>query len=235
MAESPIDMPNPICVTPTTYEQDGISYTRITEVIHQTWPTPELQDWRASVGKARANRDLRHAQRIGSLTDAAITSILTGTNARMKVQSVEVRQALRGFSEWHALNPFKPVALQQPHLDTDRYLGGTPDCLSSNEGFDWKTSARFNFGQVLQIDQYWRLATQHGYPLQQYRLVRFDKILGIWEELVLTHAGVNWKGQWLTREFLGETFDTLLRLYRAWQYIEGHERIMPALSATTAP
>lgn len=226
-------MASPIRVTPTTYEQDGISYARITEVIHQTWPTPELQDWRASVGKARANRDLRHAGHIGTLVDEAITFLLSA-RPHLKVQSVEVRQALRGFMEWHTLNPFKPIALQQPLLDTDRYLGGTPDCLSPNEGFDWKTSARFNFGQVLQIDQYWRLAERRGYDLQQYRLVRFDKILGIWEELVLTHEGVNWKGQWLTREFLGETFDTLLRLYRAWHYVEGHERIMPALSNATA-
>ena len=87
----------------------------------------------------------------------------------------------------------------------------------------------------MQIDQYWRLAERRGYDLQQYRLVRFDKILGIWEELILTQEGLNWKGQWLTREFLGETFDTLLRLYRAWQYVDGHEQIMPALSSTTAP
>ena len=226
-------MPSPIRITPTTYEQEGISYARITEVIHATWPTPELQDWRASVGKARANRDLRHAGHIGTLVDEAITFLLSD-RPHLKVQSVEVRQALRGFSEWHALNSFKPIALQQLLLDTDRYLGGTPDCLSPNEGFDWKTSARFNFGQVLQIDQYWRLAQRRGYDLQQYRLVRFDKILGIWEELVLTQEGITWKGQWLTREFLGETFDTLLRLYRAWHYVEGHERIMPQLSDTTA-
>ena len=226
-------MPSPIRITPTTYEQEGISYARITEVIHATWPTPELQDWRASVGKARANRDLRHAGHIGTLVDEAITFLLSD-KPHLKVQSVEVRQALRGFKEWYTLNPFKPIAMQLPLLDTERYLGGTPDCLSPNEGFDWKTSARFNFGQVLQIDQYWRLAEHRGYDLQQYRLVRFDKILGIWEELVLTHEGLNWKGQWLTREFLGETFDTLLRLYRAWQYVEGHERIMPALSNQTA-
>ena len=228
-------MPSPIRITPTTYEQDGISYARITEVIHATWPTPELQDWRASVGKARANRDLRHAARIGSLVDTTITVFLADMKLPPKIQSVEVRQALRGFMEWQILNPFKPIALQVPLLDPDRYVGGTPDCLSPNEGFDWKTSARFNFGQVLQIDQYWRLAEQRGYDLQQYRLVRFDKILGIWEELVLTHEGLTWKGQWLTREFLGETFDTLLRLYRAWQYVDGHERIMPALSDQTAP
>ena len=227
-------MPSPIRITPTTYEQEGISYTRITEVIHATWPTPELQDWRASVGKARANRDLRHAGHIGTLVDEAITFLLSD-RPHLKVQSVEVRQALRGFSEWYALNPFKPIALQVLLLDVDRYVGGTPDCLSPNEGFDWKTSARFNFGQVLQIDQYWRLAERRGYDLQQYRLVRFDKILGIWEELILTQEGLNWKGQWLTREFLGETFDTLLRLYRAWQYVDGHEQIMPALSSTTAP
>ena len=226
-------MPSPIRITPTTYEQEGISYARITEVIHATWPTPELQDWRASVGKARANRDLRHAGHIGTLVDEAITFLLSD-RPHLKVQSVEVRQALRGFSEWHALNSFKPIALQQLLLDTDRYLGGTPDCLSPNEGFDWKTSARFNFGPVLQIDQYWRLAQRRGDDLQQYRLVRFDKILGIWEELVLTQEGITWKGQWLTREFLGETFDTLLRLYRAWHYVEGHERIMPQLSDTTA-
>ena len=227
-------MPSPIRVTPTAYEQDGIGYTRVTEVIHQTWPTPELQDWRASVGKARANRDLRHAAHIGTLVDEAITYFLKEDKPSLKVQSVEVRQALRGFKEWHTLNPFKPIALQCPLLDPDRYLGGTPDCLSPNEGFDWKTSARFNFGQVLQIDQYWRLAERRGYDLSQYRLVRFDKILGIWEELILTQEGITWKGQWLTREFLGETFDTLLRLYRAWQYVEGHERIMPVLSDTTA-
>ena len=227
-------MPSPIRITPTTYEQDGISYARITEVIHATWPTPELQDWRASVGKARANRDLRHAQHVGQLTDVAITTCLKDMKPLLKVQSVEVRQALRGFTEWHTLNPFKPIALQCPLLDPDRYLGGTPDCLSPNEGFDWKTSARFHFGQVLQIDQYWRLAERRGYDLQQYRLVRFDKILGIWEEAVLTQEGIAWNGQRLTREFLEQTFDTLLRLYRAWHYVEGHERIMPQLSDTTA-
>ena len=89
-------MPSPIRITPTTYEQEGISYTRITEVIHATWPTPELQDWRASVGKARANRDLRHAGHIGTLVDEAITFLLSD-KPHLKVQSVEVRQALRGF------------------------------------------------------------------------------------------------------------------------------------------
>lgn len=227
-------MASPIRVTPTTYEQDGISYARITEVIHQTWPTPELQDWRASVGKARANLHLRHAAQVGSQVDATITNLLADSIHPLKVSSVEVRQALRAFKEWHMLNPIKPVALQLPLLDTDRYLGGTPDCLSPNEGFDWKTSARFTFGQVLQIDQYWRLAERRGYDLQQYRLVRFDKILGIWEELLLTQEGITWHGQWVTREFLGETFETLFRLYRAWHYVEGHERIMPALSNATA-
>ena len=227
-------MPSPIKITPTTYEQDGISYARITEVIHSTWPTPELQDWRASVGKARANRDLRHAGHIGTLVDAAITHLLAGTTLPKNLNSVEVRQSLRGFKEWLALNPIKPIAFHLQFLDADRYVGGTPDCLTLNEGFDWKTSSRFAFSQVLQIDQYWRLAEQQGYTFQQYRLVRFDKILGIWEELILEPDGLRWKDQWLTREFLGETFTTLLRLYRARQYVEGHARSLPLLSETTA-
>src|SRR3990167_2560051 len=227
-------MASPIRITPTSYEQDGISYARITEVIHQTWPTPDLHDWRAQMGKTRADASLRYAARVGTLTDHVITSLLAETLKPQKVISVEVRQALRGFTEWHSLNPIHPLAMQVPFLDSKRYVVGTPDCLTLTEGFDWKTSARFNFGHLLQIDQYWRLAASQDYALTRYRLGRFDKILGIWEELVLTHKGVNWKGQWLTRAFLGETFDTLLRLYRAWQYVEGYERIMPALSDTTA-
>src|SRR3990167_8832844 len=110
-------MASSIKTTPAHYEQEGIRYDRITEIIGATWPKPELQDWRASVGKARANRDLRHAEHIGKLVDATITAILSGNNPGKLASSVEVRQALRGFSEWHELNPFKPVAMQVPLLD----------------------------------------------------------------------------------------------------------------------
>ena len=222
-------MASSIKIAPTYYEQDGIRYDRITEVIGAMWPKPELQDWRAQVGKARANRDLRHAEHIGKLVDAAITAILSGTSPIKFDKSVEVRQALRGFSEWHKLNPIKPVAMQMPLLDLVRSVGGTPDCLTEHEGFDWKTSARFNFGQVLQIDQYWRLAEQQGYELRQFRLVRFDKILGIWEELVLGPTGLLWNELWLTRDDLGRIFDTLLQLYRQWQYVSGQVCSLPKL------
>lgn len=209
-----------IRITPTYYEQEGLRYDRITEVIGATWPQPDLQDWRASMGKARANRDLRHGQHIGTIVDASITNILLGRSAKSP-QTVEVRQSLRAFTDWQRLNPFSPVACQCPLLNREQLIGGTPDCLTLSEGFDWKTSARFSFTQLLQIDQYWRLAEQQGYELTRYRLVRFDKILGIWEERTLTQEGMEWNGQWMTREFLGQTFTTLLTLYRQWQYVTG--------------
>lgn len=221
-------------VTPTYYEDDGLRYDRVTEIIHQMWPIPGIQSWRETVGKARANRDLRHAERIGTTVDVAITKILSGQVETLKPQSVEVRQALRGFQEWHSLNPLHPRALQQPLLDQDYYIGGTPDCLAE-EGYDWKTSSRFSFTQVLQIDRYWRMAEVHGYALSAYRLVRFDKILGTWEELILRPEGLQWQGQWITREFLDQTFQTLLRLYRAWHYVDGQEWSLPLPSDTTAP
>ena len=223
-----------IRITPTTYEQDGLSYDRITEIISHTWPMPELQDWRASVGKARANRDLKHAQHIGTVVDKSITALWAGLKPPLNL-SVEVRQALRGFKEWKALNAdLTPVAMQVPILDGLRVVGGTPDFLTASEGIDWKTSARFSFTSVLQIDQYWRLAELMGYSLRQYRLVRFDKILGTWEERILHPEGIDWSSQWLTRDFLGNTFTHLLGIYRAWQFTMGQERVLSLPSDATA-
>ena len=225
-------MASSIKITPTHYEQDGIRYDRITEVIGTTWPKPELQDWRAQVGKARANRDLRHAEHIGKVVDEAITAVLAGRLPK-PFHSAEVKQAMRGFGEWHDLNPIKPVAMQIPLLNPTRGIGGTPDCLTLPEGFDWKTSARFNFTQILQADQYWRLATLYGYELRQFRLVRFDKILGTWEELILMPNGIQWNERWISRDFLGQTFDTLLTLYRQWQYVNGQGCALPESSLET--
>lgn len=208
----------------TAYYQDGLRYDRVTSVCG-LWPNPGLAAWRESVGKAVANRDLRHAQKVGSEVDALITRLLRGETAHRKASGVEVRQALRGFTEWHRLNPLTPVALQECLLDNARRLGGTPDCLTLDEGFDWKTSSRFAFSHVLQAQAYWELAASHDIRLQAYRLVRFDKILGTWEELVLTEVGITWQGQLLTRDFLSKCFETLLGLARQVRQVEGAEPV----------
>ena len=212
-----------ITITPTAYEQAGVRYDRITSVIHRTWPDPSLQDWRASVGKVRADRALRHGEKIGKLVDKQITGLLRGEPMKAKLlTAIEVKQAMRAFTEWHRLNPFQPTALQQTLLDPQARVGGTPDCLS-DEGFDWKVTGQLGLPHLLQINRYWRLAEAQGISLRQYRLVRFDKILGIWEERILTPDGILWDGQQITRETLDHTFAYCLGLYRSWQVLTQQE------------
>ena len=195
-------------VTPTHYvREDGTKYLRVTEVIKTCFPDPGLQDWRASVGKVRADRALRHAEKIGTLVDRVITSLLMGKPVKAKVNAVEARQALGAFRKWQVLNPLAAVTCQYQVFSDDMGVAGTVDCITSDELFDWKTTSRMKPQHLLQLNAYWGLLpTAFRETVRHARIVRFDKILGDWEEFPFTY-----------QPELFIYFGHLVEVYRGWE------------------
>lgn len=164
----------------------GQRYDRVSRVL-SLWPSPELAEWREQVGKAVANRTAKQTSRLGNLFDQAVGRLLQ--YEPIGKVPVEVGMGLRGFKDWHELNPFKPLAIQQTVWDDTLGIAGTPDCLADDEFFDWKLTGRISMKHVLQLVFYWpMIEAVYGITLRQARVVRFDRTLGIFQEKTVTPA-----------------------------------------------
>ncbi len=168
-----------------TYLKDNQEYLRVGRVLDLI-PEPHLLEWKLDVGRAIANRTVKRAIAIGDEVDVAITASLRGEQVSTKKLRVESGQCLRGFVEWRQLNPIKPLRLQETVYDHQLMVAGTPDCVTETEIIDWKTTSQIKLRHVYQVLAYWWMLTHfEGLKIRQARIVRFDKILGTYEERVI--------------------------------------------------
>lgn len=195
-------------VSPTHYTIDGKPYLRVTEVIKRVFPQPDLQDWRASVGKIRADRYLKHSAHVGTTVDKTITRLLMKPGSKLLIPTqAEVKMALRGWTKWQTLNDIQAVACQELVWSEELGVAGTLDCRTAAEIIDWKASSRIRPEYVLQVNTYWGLLPEAVRDtIRQARIVRFDKLLGDWEERKIYF-----------RPDLFDLFVSMVEVYRGWQ------------------
>ena len=169
----------------SAYQGDKLlkQYLRVSRMLD--WiPTPELVDWKLSMGKAAANRELKRAEKVGTAVDKAISRYLKDGEWKEPVGSPETLSCAKAAKEWLGLNPIEPELVQETLLDSSLEIGGTIDCYDKQYVLrDWKCTKAIRPKHVYQICTYWLMMRHLNYRVDRAEIVRFDPFLAIHETL----------------------------------------------------
>lgn len=197
------------------YERNGRRYDRVTRIVH-LFPNPDLDEWKAKVGKAAAKKESTRTAKIGSLVDEYISGVIVGGKPAIpKKAAPEVVSAIAGFNLWRGVNPIEPVAVQEPVYDDKLGIAGTPDCVCHTEAIDWKVTSAIRWEHIIQVIGYWpMIEATYGVTLERYRIVRFDRMLATWEEKIIP-----WQPA------IHELFVHLVGVYQGWKMLTNPKEV----------
>lgn len=167
------------------YEIDGRKYTRVTRIL-ETVRNPGLEQWRGRVGNTEANRKAKEANATGTAVHEAIERALkTGFLEPVKDSAEpEYKNCIRAFKEWQGTRQVVPLHLEK-RVWSRHGFAGTVDLIEEGIITDWKTSGRISDSYWLQLNAYADLVREClNLDIKKIRVVRLDKNLGTFEEVV---------------------------------------------------
>jgi len=177
----------------TTDGQRVPGATTITNLLNK----PYLIKWANNLGLEGIDSDKYRdaAAEIGTLAHAMIQCHLTGEELdESNYSPVDIDHASNAvikYFDWEEQHEVKPIFCEMPLVsDTDRY-GGTVDCYCELDGvptlLDFKTGKAIYDEYFVQLAAYKELLVQHGYPVDQCRILRVgrDEIEGFEERSVV--------------------------------------------------
>jgi len=146
-----IKTPAEFICTDNYYLIKGKKYARVTR-INSVIDKPELRNWYAKTGAAKAKEVLKKRAGFGSTVHKLIEVSLSGEVISKDNYDEFLMESIDLFNKWKAKHELLPEAMEQ-HLWSEKYqYAGTCDCICKLDGklmiLDWKTSRGI-------YDEYW--------------------------------------------------------------------------------
>jgi hypothetical protein len=147
---------------------------------------------------------------VGTLAHAMCVAMLTGdlTEDLDEYAPIEVRLARNSaakFQVWLDEHEFKPIFIEQPLVSEEHRFGGTVDMYGMLDGMyalvDLKTGKAIYSEMVYQLAAYRQLLIEHGYTVDNVRIVRIgrDESEGF-EERIFGNLDKAWQVFWHLRQ-----------------------------------
>lgn len=173
---------------------------------------PALVGWANNLGlQGISSRDYVDSMAgVGTLAHAICVSMLTGelTENLDEYAPIEVRLARNSaakFQVWLDEHEFKPILIEQPLVSEEHRFGGTVDLYGMLDGVhtlvDLKTGKAIYPEMVYQLAAYRQLLIEHGYTVDNVRIVRIgrDESEGF-EEQIFGNLDKAWRVFWHLRQ-----------------------------------
>jgi len=106
-------------------------------------------------------------------------------------QAEWAESAFKAFCDWDKQNKFEILESEISIINEEYLFAGTPDAIASKNGrtilLDWKTSSKIYDDHLVQAAAYAFLYQQeYGEPIDEIRIVRFDKKTSKYEERIVS-------------------------------------------------
>ena len=177
------------------YEIEGRLYHRVTRVI-SVLKDPEYEDF-------GGRKDLNNAARFGTKVHQRIERFWEGRKQKA-FEIPEEESCWQAFTDWQKSRQVVPEAFEHRiHLASPN-VAGTIDLLEPGIVTDFKTSSRILWKHHLQCAAYCYMTGK-----ARYRILRLDKNLGLFEEVV--------------RDFRSELWDCFLGCFTNYLALYGRK------------
>lgn len=156
------------------YEIEDVRHDRVTAVL-DSWPPPELIDWKIRVGRKKAGLISRAAMRVGTRTDELVKS----GKPPKRSEAIEVRNCLEAYARWREERTDVNIIAYDRRVYNRRIrVAGTLDIETEDSILDIKCSGRISPHYWLQVAMYNWLS---GLNKPRLAILRLHKSLGIYE------------------------------------------------------
>lgn len=168
---------------------DGQRVPGVTTIVKLLQESGGLIHWAWQLGcDGKDYRDVRDAAAsAGTLAHEKIEAVIRGQPVPTvddTEREAKAANALQRFVEWREMTQAQITVWERPLVSERHCFGGTPDALATIHGrralFDWKAANSVWPEYLCQLGGYALLLQEHGEPVDEAHLVRFDKQCEAW-------------------------------------------------------